>query len=687
MNRKEGHSIRNSLFLLCATALFPRRMRPFRLFLCALLLGASFVDPANAAITLQGYREKNPAQNKAVSLSPNGQPETQNDTTYDYVLFGRYPQTAVNGTWPPQPILWRVTEAGSKAVYLLSEKNLDMQVFDSRQMNEAGSYFGTYYATAALWNFYNNNYAYSQIRAFLSGSDQNAIENPGGVFSNATCFRQPEQEAIYAYPVLGDGGNSGNSEKKKAPHIILVDALSLLWEDMAVNPAWFGEVGNTRNTNLRAKNTAYASSRGQYMKPENHFNPWWLNGPGKYTYNTRCVSSDGTPGEYRVSGNPPAAVPHPELTDIATRPVLAINPTKFHFKSASVFDSPFPAGSRMNPYLLYLVKSSLVPTSTVANTSTLTLTFDQPVTHAWSGTKDESALAGKFKITNDGKPLTTTGAVTSGNTLILTVQPPFKYGDKNIKVDYTMNAGDSDGIGFNASGIPMLWRGITQAVDVVNKTPSPGNVVPVTGVSLSRATLTLKPGESYTLTATVVPANATNKAVTWSSSAINVATVAQNGNLGAGAAPGSATITVTTTDGKKTASCLVTVSNSAQAIIDIDLSNLGLVSGVLKLVTGGTIDKWISATPAGTKFSTTNLPDGLTLTEDGHLVGTVAKAGSYLVTLTATAPDSTKKTQNFTIQVADAGGESKSGDGGGGCDSPGLGVLALGATILLLKRK
>jgi uncharacterized protein YjdB len=83
-------------------------------------------------------------------------------------------------------------------------------------------------------------------------------------------------------------------------------------------------------------------------------------------------------------------------------------------------------------------------------------------------------------------------------------------------------------------------------------------VVPVSGVSLSQTTFTLAKGGTATLIATVLPADATNKAVTWSSSNNAVATVDANGNV-TGKSEGSAVITVTTVDGGKAASCAVTV--------------------------------------------------------------------------------------------------------------------------------
>ena len=57
----------------------------------------------------------------------------------------------------------------------------------------------------------------------------------------------------------------------------------------------------------------------------------------------------------------------------------------------------------------------------------------------------------------------------------------------------------------------------------------------VTGVSLDKTTLTLKEGQTGTLTATVVPSGATNKEVTWSSNNTSVATVDSNGKVTAAA--------------------------------------------------------------------------------------------------------------------------------------------------------
>jgi uncharacterized protein YjdB len=86
--------------------------------------------------------------------------------------------------------------------------------------------------------------------------------------------------------------------------------------------------------------------------------------------------------------------------------------------------------------------------------------------------------------------------------------------------------------------------------------------VPVTSVTLNKTGLTIEKGKSETLTATVNPSDATNKAVTWQSSNTAIATVDQNGKVTAKEL-GNVTITVTTKDGSKTASCSVTVKRPA----------------------------------------------------------------------------------------------------------------------------
>jgi len=89
----------------------------------------------------------------------------------------------------------------------------------------------------------------------------------------------------------------------------------------------------------------------------------------------------------------------------------------------------------------------------------------------------------------------------------------------------------------------------------------PWRVIHVTGVTLSESEIIVDKDETYKLVATVLPNDATDKSVTWSSDNENVATVDSNGVVSS-VASGDATVTVTTTDGGFTAQCSVSVANT-----------------------------------------------------------------------------------------------------------------------------
>ena len=115
------------------------------------------------------------------------------------------------------------------------------------------------------------------------------------------------------------------------------------------------------------------------------------------------------------------------------------------------------------------------------------------------------------------------------------------------------------------------WRRPSDGDGAIATEVIPGNVlspsseviaVAVSGVSLSPANLSLSQGEDAILSATVAPSNATNQNVSWSSSDTAIATVDTNG-LVTGVAQGTATVTVTTTDGGFVAQSIITVTTTA----------------------------------------------------------------------------------------------------------------------------
>ncbi len=86
-------------------------------------------------------------------------------------------------------------------------------------------------------------------------------------------------------------------------------------------------------------------------------------------------------------------------------------------------------------------------------------------------------------------------------------------------------------------------------------------VTPVSKVKLNMPSATMKVGENKTLKATITPASASNKKLTWKSSDRKIVTVTSKGVV-KGVKAGKATVTATAADGsKKKASCVVTVKN------------------------------------------------------------------------------------------------------------------------------
>ena len=141
-----------------------------------------------------------------------------------------------------------------------------------------------------------------------------------------------------------------------------------------------------------------------------------------------------------------------------------------------------------------------------------------------------------------------------------------------IYTEYEFNKGVYDGTNWSKAGakgivvdarygladVSTFFDSI-QTPDSIQVAPSPVIDVPVTGVTVSPTSDSIAVSETLTLTATVAPEDATNKAVTWGTSDDTIATVSDAGVV-TGVAAGTATITVTTVDGSFTATCEVTVT-------------------------------------------------------------------------------------------------------------------------------
>lgn len=170
------------------------------------------------------------------------------------------------------------------------------------------------------------------------------------------------------------------------------------------------------------------------------------------------------------------------------------------------------------------------------------------------------------------------------------------------------------------------------------------NSIGVTGISLNKTSASITVGNTITLTPTISPSNATNKNVTWKSSNTSVATV--SGGVVTGKGAGTATITVSTNDGNKTANCIVTVTSITNPTtpisstisvtgVTISPSNLSLTVGSAGILTAiitpsNATNKSVIWTSSNTSIATVSN-------------GVVTGIGAGTTTITATSVDGSKK--------------------------------------------
>ena len=208
----------------------------------------------------------------------------------------------------------------------------------------------------------------------------------------------------------------------------------------------------------------------------------------------------------------------------------------------------------------------------------------------------------------------------------------------------------------------------------------------VSKIALDRTSLALNKGRTFTLKATVSPAAATNKTVTWKSSNTKVATVTSTGKV-TFKARGTATITCTAKDGSgATASCKVTVR------IPVSVINLGRSSATL--VKGNTLTLRAGVGPASANNKTVSWKSSNTSVATVSPTGTITAKGKGTAVITCSARDGSgvKATCRITVtapapapapaptkSTGDSGGSGDSGSGGGGSGGDYVWISATGS--------
>ena len=163
-----------------------------------------------------------------------------------------------------------------------------------------------------------------------------------------------------------------------------------------------------------------------------------------------------------------------------------------------------------------------------------------------------------------------------------------------------------------------------RSVEVKREGPAP------TGVTLNKTELSLFVGDSAPLTAKVAPEDAGNKDVTWTSSDPGIAKV-KNGTVTA-VGPGQTTITATTNDAGRTATCTVTVTQLVSSIT-LDKTELPLFAGdstTLKATVApeDATNKTLNWTSSDDKIATVDQTGKVTAKAPGTATITAATDGS-----------------------------------------------------------
>ena len=174
----------------------------------------------------------------------------------------------------------------------------------------------------------------------------------------------------------------------------------------------------------------------------------------------------------------------------------------------------------------------------------------------------------------------------------------------------------------------------------------------VTGVSLLPATLDIFDGDSAWLLATVTPSNATNQALTWTSSDISVATIGSNGRLSA-LDVGETTITVTTEDGGFSDTCAVRVSAAPLTGVSLSPATISVQKGAIVLIA-------MAIAPVNAVYlDFTSLSTDVDIVDiyaqfNGGLLIEGTGVGTATVTVTVNAADGVSKTASCEVTVTDA---------------------------------
>ena len=223
------------------------------------------------------------------------------------------------------------------------------------------------------------------------------------------------------------------------------------------------------------------------------------------------------------------------------------------------------------------------------------------------GTYDEARLSGRFDTVVTPKPTTTTTTTSTPKPTTTTSTP----------------------------------KPTTTASTPAPSTSTTWDSILVDKITLNKTATVLYTGRTTTLKATLTPANATNKAVKWSSSNNGIATVTQSGVV-KGVRAGVATITARALGGPVLATCKVTVRQSVQSIS---------MAKKATVYTGKKVALKVKVSPTNAYNKSVLWKSSNTKVALVSQTGIVTGVRKGIATITATTKDGSKKTAKCVVTV------------------------------------
>ena len=211
----------------------------------------------------------------------------------------------------------------------------------------------------------------------------------------------------------------------------------------------------------------------------------------------------------------------------------------------------------------------------------------------YTGSKTISFAIVSVKVTGVSLNKTSLSIVEGETETLVAAVVPTDATNKNV----TWKSGDTSIATIDRKGVVSAVKAGTTDITVTTEDGNKSAIckvtvksatVSVTGVKLNKAVASVNIGKEVKLIATVLPENATEKGVTWSSSNKSIATVSSSGVV-KGVKKGNTTITATTMDGNRKAKCVITVKPISVSSVSLDKKAISVVKGktiVLKAVIG-----------------------------------------------------------------------------------------------------